>query len=159
MEVYMAKRGKPAVPFAERLSLDPDTGCLNWTAGKIWSGYGRVRIGRVLKLAHRHAYELEKGPPPKGKLVLHTCDNPACCNVGHLYLGDQFDNMRDRSARKRNPNNGTRNPANKLSDDQVMAIRKAYAEGRMQIDLAKDYGVTQPMISQIVLRKKWQHVP
>lgn len=155
----MAKSGRKPVPFSDRLVPDASTGCINWTGGKIRTGYGRVRVQNVLKLAHRHAYELAKGSIPTGKLVLHDCDNPACCNVDHLYLGDQFDNMRDRSDRKRNPNSGTRNPAAKLTESDVVAIRAAYASGKMQIDLAKAYGVTQALISQVVLRKKWQHVP
>ena len=102
---------------------------------------------------------MAKGTIPVGKLVLHKCDNPSCCNVEHLYLGDQFDNMRDRSKRGGNPNKGMRNPVSKLTDDDVKAIRSAYASGQMQIDLAKIYNVSQPLISQVVLRKKWTHIP
>lgn len=34
-------------------------------------------------------------------MVLHTCDNPACINPAHLYLGTSKDNMQDQLARER----------------------------------------------------------
>lgn len=36
-----------------------------------------------------------------GPFVLHTCDNPPCCNPAHLYRGTALDNARDRDTRGR----------------------------------------------------------
>jgi HNH endonuclease len=80
-----------------------NSGCWEWTAETVKGGYGRyVHSGRK-HLAHRVAHELLIGAIPDGLLVLHSCDNPPCCNPAHLRVGTAEDNMRDRSERGRNP--------------------------------------------------------
>lgn len=63
--------------------------------------HGRVRLAGQLMLAHRVAYELEKGPIPDGEKVLHSCDNPPCCNPAHLSTGTQSQNLAEAYARGR----------------------------------------------------------
>lgn len=36
------------------------------------------------------------GPIPARMLVLHSCDNPPCCNERHLFLGTYKDNEQDK---------------------------------------------------------------
>lgn len=65
-------------------------------------GYGQTSIGgryspyRSL-YSHRVAWIITmRRNIPDGLMVLHSCiGNRACCNPAHLYLGDQFDNMKD----------------------------------------------------------------
>ena len=55
---------------------------------------------------------------------------------------------------------GYRRNVAKLSDEQVTAIRKAYATGTMsQSTLAKQYHVIQQTIQLIVSGKRWTHLP
>jgi len=78
----------------------PDGDCWEWTGFK-QKGYGRFMFqGRKL-FAHRVAWELTKGQIPSDLHVLHTCDNPPCCNPEHLWLGTQADNNRDRDEKGR----------------------------------------------------------
>ncbi len=78
----------------------PEIGCWEWQRGTR-GGYGRVRYrGKQLR-THRLAWYLAVGEIPAGFLVLHTCDNPLCCNPVHLWLGTNRDNLQDAGAKGR----------------------------------------------------------
>ena len=64
-------------------------------------GYTQIRIGKKKYHMHRLSFEIHKGKIPKGMLILHTCDTPACCNPEHLWYGTQSDNMKDCYAKGR----------------------------------------------------------
>ena len=55
----------------------------------------------VASKEHRDAWIKKHGRIPKGKWVLHKCDNNLCRNDKHLYLGTHADNTRDAVVRKR----------------------------------------------------------
>ncbi len=78
--------------------------CMDWAGAKNRKGYGQKRINGILKLVHRLAFQKATGIDPKGKMVLHKCDNPSCVNPKHLFLGDAFTNMQDMSKKKRSFN-------------------------------------------------------
>jgi hypothetical protein len=86
------------------LVRNPDTGCLIWTgSGKKMNG----KYGTMTVATHRLAWELANGPIPEGLQVLHRCDEPACCNPDHLYLGTQTENMADKVRKGRTRNGFT----------------------------------------------------
>lgn len=94
-------------PFEQRFwdkvdRRDPDE-CWVWKAGKSAFGHGKVwRDGRH-EPAHRVAWELANGQLAGDRFVLHSCDNPPCCNPAHLRPGTQADNVADAVERLRFP--------------------------------------------------------
>lgn len=125
-------------------------------------GYAHVGRNSRRHQAHRMAYQLAKGAIPAGKLVLHSCDNPPCCNPAHLRLGTDADNMLDK-LRKGRQRRGERSPQAKLSNAQAIEIRAKYQRrltGKRTtwsnaVELSKEYGVSPQTISQIALGHRW----
>jgi hypothetical protein len=74
------------------------------------------------------------------------CAERACFNPEHLYLGTHADNMRDMAVM--GGSRGERNGRAKLTEDAVLAIRLAR---KSQSQLAKEFGVSQQIVSRIRL--------
>ncbi len=74
--------------------------CLEWTCTRT-RGYGITKLRGKTYRAHRAVWEMIVGPIPKGLFVCHSCDNPSCVNVGHLFLGTHTENMRDMRSKGR----------------------------------------------------------
>lgn len=85
--------------------VNKSDGCWEWEGQRSEKGYGvfeEFHEGRRYRMrAHRLSYALENGPIPKGMLVCHHCDNPACVRPDHLFLGTHQDNANDRDAKGR----------------------------------------------------------
>jgi hypothetical protein len=132
--------------------------CWEWKAAVNTSGYGAFRKER----AHRVAYTLTYGAPQHS--VLHTCDNPLCCNPSHLFDGTPAENSADMVRKGRSkgkgggPRLGSENGKSKATDELVRQLRRLFAEGATQAQLAREFGMALPTVHNIVKRKSWLHV-
>ncbi len=127
--------------------LKPNGECLVWTGCCVANGYGRTKVNGRATLAHRLALELE-GVDTTGHYVLHSCDNPRCCNPDHLRTGTAAENSADMTSRGRQ--------SRKLTEQDVLEIRAI--TGMSQRAIADQYGVHRTVINRIINRKRWKHI-
>lgn len=147
------------VGFWEKVDIRGPDECWPWTASLREGGYGQVRWGRIVTSAHRVAWILTNGPIPDDLWVLHSCDNPPCCNPGHHFLGDVVINNADRDAKGRGRHlRGEEAGGAKLTAVQVLEIRAKLAARVRGRVLAKEYGISEPTITQIKHRTIWAHL-
>jgi HNH endonuclease len=120
--------------------------CWKWKGAKLPKGYGKINdgTGRTIS-AHRVSWFLARGEYPV-QHVLHRCDNPACVNPSHLFLGTIADNNADMLAKGRK--------FSKLTQRQVAEIRKRLPSATTQ-SLADEFGVSQSLISHIKHGRAW----
>jgi hypothetical protein len=137
--------------------------CWNWTASKGSTGYGQFNLAKKKPIkAHQLAWTLTYGLIPQGMFVCHKCDNRACVRPDHLFIGTNQDNMRDAAEKGRLHRiglKGDKATRHKLTWPQVFEIRRKYArliDRPTQPELAKQYGVWQGTINQIVRWQTWK---
>lgn len=165
---YAAPRApsRPRLTLAERFwsRVVTSEGCWGWIGEINHNGYAILDTRNLAKttgtvwLAHRLSWFLHLGQLPSHD-VLHTCDNPPCTNVVHLCKGDNAANIADKMSKGRQ-SRGEQRPLAKLTDADVLAIRRRWdAGGVMQKDLAAEYDIGRSVISEILSRKMWKHLP
>jgi hypothetical protein len=143
--------------FEAKFTPEPMSGCWLWFGAHNDRGYGSVNFNKVREEAHRIAWRIYCGPIGDGLSVCHRCDNPACVNPDHLFLGTQTDNMRDCSnkGRVKIPHHkGEQNSSAKLTDALVRQIR---AGGSLRY-WNRITGVSMTSIGYARSGKTWRHV-
>lgn len=144
------------------LKVEKTESCWLWLATKR-DGYGLFGTPKSHTTnAHRYSWELVHGDIPHGMQVLHKCDNRACVNPNHLFLGTIADNMRDRNSKGRQAR-GERAGRATISKEVAASIRAMNPDGRRLRwgelrDLANRFNADRQTISNVWRRKTWRHL-
>jgi hypothetical protein len=148
--------------FWSKVSTGPD--CWEWNAAKTGAGYGVLSIGGKPCLAHRISYQIHHGSLPKGEVICHTCDNPACVRPSHLFAGTASENAKDmhrkgRSALQRGPLNRSHGESHhkaKLTATQAEEVLRRRTAGESGSALAKEFGITPTAVCSIYRGRNWK---
>jgi hypothetical protein len=156
--------------FWEKVDIRGEDECWDWTAGKNKKGYGEfssnLRDGK-----HTHAHQIawilcNKKEIPDRLCICHSCDNTACCNPKHLFLGTNQENTQDKMSKgrwssrflygKEHPQHGENSKIHKLTENDVKTIREMWASGKHTLrGLASQFGVSHGVINNINHGRKW----
>jgi hypothetical protein len=135
------------------------SGCWLWMGSINSSGYGWAHAtnARRRMAAHRRSYELTHGSVDAAMEVCHRCDNRACVNPDHLFLGTRQDNVDDRERKGRGGClRGAAHPSTKLTLDDVREIRRRRKAGEPILAIARSYGLTDTSVSNIMTGRTWR---
>lgn len=128
------------------------------------SGYLQIapmRDGRAVpKLLHRAVLEAFIGPCPSGMEACHSPDpDRTNCRLENLRWDTRrANNIQDKLAHGRLPI-GTRHHATKLSEEDVLDIRRRASAGEPQKGIAKAFGLSKAAVQFIVSGRTWKHLP
>jgi hypothetical protein len=134
------------IRFEQGVDKRGEDECWPWKKARVTDGYGTIQSASQPFATHRLAWEIKNGAIPPGMCIMHTCDNPPCCNPNHLVLGTSLDNVKDMVNKKRG--------SVTLSKEQVEAIK---IDPRTQRRIANEYKITQSMVSLIKSGKRWHN--
>jgi len=150
MRLTMNDKGR----FFTKFILGSSDQCWLWLGATNNSRYGLFKLNNVAELAHRVAYLIEYGPFDFILCVLHSCDNPPCCNPRHLFLGTRLDNNQDRDEKGRNGwynQSGVRNPNAQFSDELIEKLLTDHKTMQFtQVALSKKYNMSTAHVNRII---------
>lgn len=150
--------------FFEKVDVSGgDDACWPWMANtsRTPDGSGSFQIDGKVLLAHRVMFCFAAGIEIDPDIfVMHSCDNPPCCNPRHLNAGTNDDNMADMVAKGRGKSGDVRGEDHgmaRLTEDNVRHILATRSQ-RNGAALARQYGVTTSMICRIRTGRAWTHI-
>ena len=119
-------------PYFLSVVLKKENGC--WELNRRVRNYPGIFGVR----ASRWVFQNFKYAPEK-MFVCHSCDNPACVNPDHLFLGSSVDNVADagRKGRMR---------GSVLSFEDVRKIRTLRENGQKLISIAAEFGISESAV-------------
>lgn len=143
--------------FWEKIKKAGSSECWEWVAYKDIGGYGIIAVNKITQKAHRVSWILHYGEIPDGMFVLHKCDNPACVNPDHLFLGTQQENIQDMVNKKRHSRHESHRSA-KLTRQDVKDIIELRRQKISMRKIADMYNITNCTVHSICQGIAWREV-
>lgn len=152
----MPKQGSKGQAWVQSVINTTSTSCVEYPYAKDTFGYGLVGgygRGRT-KRAHRVMYETTQRALQTGEVVMHMCDNPACCNPHHLTVGTLAGNNTDRALKGRSAKEVfSRRRLNVEQCSEIAYRMQIRTSGKDLVNgvrkIARDYGVDTNVIYRI----------
>ena len=142
----------------EKYVIRNKEGCWSWNGPITQQGYGWTFFKKRMS-ASRASFIIHFGEIPDNIHVLHKCDNPICTRPDHLFLGNHFDNMRDKVNKGRhNIRKGSQIGNSKLKEYQVIEIKKLLIKKEKPKIIADLFKISRRLISAIKTGKVWKHL-
>lgn len=145
--------------IATRLGLPDEQGCRMWLGRRNLNGrtsavgYGTLKIDGKWKRVTRLLWELQQCPIPEDGIICHTCDNPPCCEISHLFLGDQRANVADRVAKGRGAFG-----CGALDETGARRVLQLRREAWTLNAIAADGGISAQAVWAVVHGKSWKRL-
>jgi hypothetical protein len=146
--------------WLETTTLQGTEDCILWPFGVGSHGYGYLSYDGSQLLAHHVVLILHHRLLPVGlEETRHLCDNKLCVNNSHLVVGEPLDNAADRK-RAGTTYPGSQRYNAKLTEEDVKAIRNAPEYWGICRQLARKYGVSHQLISDLrnPNNPRWNHI-
>jgi hypothetical protein len=70
-------------------------GCFICTSHSRSGGYPSLSIKQTSISVVKYLWMIHKGEIPKNMCLCHSCDNPMCINLDHIWLGTKSENLKD----------------------------------------------------------------
>lgn len=142
--------------FIERaISEAQQNECWEWPFAKNQYGYGLFQLQKKTIQAHRYVCLRVHGDPPTPKHeAAHRCNRRDCINPFHLRWATKSENESDKLAHGTHTR-GTRNGRSKLSESEVLEIRRLCSMGVVRTSIAVAHGVSLTAVRSIEDRKIW----
>lgn len=131
--------------------------CLRWPFKTAVKGYGKFHLDGREVLASRYICERVNGPPPTlTHEAAHSCGkgHEGCVNKRHLSWKTPVENAADKVAHG-TTGRGEQCPVSKLTEANVLEIRRLTASGITQRTIAAQFGIDQSTVSDIKRGKSW----
>lgn len=148
--------GTPRERFEKRC-FPMSGGCIGFKGFHDKDGYPRFTFAGQQRPASHAALAIAGVSVQNGDQANHHCDNPACVNASHLFIGSQDDNVKDMMSKDRHAL-GERHTISILSDDAVRDIRHNCTKRGQPKMFAAKYDVSISTIRAARCGQNWSHV-
>lgn len=154
---YFASKDGQILSFAGRSKphlMNPMTNQDGYLYVYLYDGSGN----QTKCFVHRAVLMAWVGLPKDGEETRHLNDIPIDNRLENLCWGSRIENVEDKRRNGGIPI-GERAASHKLTEKQVIQIRKSFAMGKSSRELSNEYGIAHTNILTIVRGKHWKHLP